>query len=516
MLEHYSPKRVLKTFRFLLTVFLIFRQKTSLLGIKPLEPGELKAVILELGVSFIKLAQVLATRADFFTEDYLRQLRAIHDEVEPMPENDLSSMLSRAYGQDFPFASFDRHPLASASIGQVHQAELKDGTQVAVKIRRLDIEKKVRIDAGLLKFFLKVFQPLFTSHTRNSLQAVLNEFSAMLVKEVDMAMELDNLRKFKETYESETISMPEYYPQYCSHDALVMSFESGLRVDDKAGIQQRGIAFKKVMENLISWYASQMLVKGLFHADPHPGNILVQDDASLTILDFGMVKRLPNSTRVAMIELVKSAHERDFEMFASACERIGLVTSTASPDEISELAERMFDIFSNVNLSAANMQALAFEVLDSMKDFPFKLPQEVVYVMRASTLIEGLGTTYIENFNGIKDIIPVLQNRLPEALGMEEGFAAVARREITALPFTLSRFKSVLMEMSDGNLNVRLSRKTLEALDEHIRALLRPLGFGLVLLAGSFFILFLEFHLSRVLAGFVFLLGAFKIWSALR
>lgn len=516
MLEHYSPRRLLKTFRFLLTVFLIFRQKKSLLGIHPLTPGDLKAVILELGVSFIKLAQVLATRADFFNEDYLKQLRSIHDEVAPMPENDLNSMLSRAYSREFPFASFDRHPLASASIGQVHQAELKDGKMVAVKIRRMGIEKKIRIDIGLLSFFLKVFQPFFTSHTRNSLQAVLNEFSAMIVKEVDMAMELDNLRKFKDTYESEIISIPGYYPEHCNHDALVMSFETGLRIDDKDGMEQRGISFEQVMENLISWYASQMLVKGLFHADPHPGNILVQDNASLTILDFGMVKRLPNSTRVAMIELVKSAHERDFEMFASACERIGLITSTASPDEIRELAERMFDIFSNANLSAANMQALAFEVLDSMKDFPFKLPQEVVYVMRAGTLIEGLGTTFIENFNGVKDILPVLQDRLPEALGMEEGFITVARKEITALPFTLSRFKSVLTDMSDGNLHVRLSRKTLEALDEHIRALLRPLGVGLVLLAGSFFILFLEFHLSRVLAGFVFLVGAFKIWSTLR
>jgi len=516
MLEHYAPNRMLMVFRFLLTIFVICRHKKSFLGIPPLSPEKLREIILDLGVSFIKLAQVLATRADFFSPEYLRELRVIHDEIDPMPEKDLWIMHSRAFGPVSPFASFETKPMASASIGQVHRAVLQDGTEVAVKIRRLDIEKRVRVDIRILRFFIRLFQPFFSKHTRNSLDAVLKEFSAMIVKEADMALELDNLRKFKETYQHPGISMPDYYPAFCSADALVMSYERGLRVDDKDGLDRMGISYVRVMENLISWYAQQMLVRGLFHADPHPGNILVREDASLMILDFGMVKRLHNSTRIAMIEMVKSANERDFELFVSACERLGLITATAPPAEIQEFAERMFDIFSNVNLSAANMQALAFEVMDSMKDFPFKLPQEVVYVMRASTLIEGLGTTYIENFNGVKDILPVLRDRLPEALGMEEGYLSAAKREIVALPLTMRRVKSVITEMSEGNLRVRLSRNTLEAIEDYMRAFMRPLGMGILLMAGAFFILLLEFTFSRMLAGILFFLGALRLWLALK
>jgi len=516
MFEHYHPLRAIKAFRFLLTIFVICMQKKSFLGLSPLSPQMLKKIILDLGVSFIKLAQVLATRADFFNQEYLRELRAIHDEVAPMPEQDLWIMHQRAFGPVSPFASFEAKPIASASIGQVHRARLEDGTLVAVKIRRLDIENRVRVDVRILRFFLTLFQPFFSKLTRNSLEAVLNEFSAMIVKEVDMAIELDNLRKFKDAYQHPNIYIPEYYPEYCSHDALVMSFERGLRIDDKDGLNRMGISFAQVMENLISWYTQQMLVKGLFHADPHPGNILVRQDASLIILDFGMVKRLPNSTRVAMIELLKAANERDFELFSSACERLGLITATAPPVQIQEFAERMFDIFSNVNLSAASMQALAFEVMDSMKDFPFKLPQEVVFVMRASTLIEGLGTTYIENFNGVKDILPVLKDKLPQALGMEDGLISSAKREIVALPLTMRRIKTVITEMSEGNLKVRLSRNTLESIDEYIRAFMRPVGMAILLMAGAFFILLLELSFSRILAGILFFLGAIRLWMAMR
>jgi len=516
MPENYAPSRILKAFRFLLTIFVIFRQKKNFLGIPPLPPEKLKTTILDLGVSFIKLAQVLATRADFFTPKYLSELRAIHDEVAPMPEKDLWIMHGRAFGTVSPFASFEALPIASASIGQVHRATLLDGTEVAVKIRRLDIENRVRVDIRILGFFLRLFRPLFSKHTQNSLEAVLREFSAMIVKEVDMAIELDNLRKFKETYQHPNVSMPDFYPELSSHDALVMSFEKGLRIDDKDGMDHMGISFVRVMDNLISWYARQMLVKGLFHADPHPGNILVSEDASLIILDFGMVKRLHNSTRVAMIEMVKAANERDFELFTSACESLGLITATAPPAEIQEFAERMFDIFSNVNLNAASMQALAFEVLSSMKDFPFKLPQEVVYVMRVSTLIEGLGTTYIENFNGVKDILPVLRDKLPEALGMEEGFFSAGKREITDLPLTMRRIKSIIRETNEDKLTVRLSRITLEAMEEYLRAFMRPVGMGILLMAGAFFILLLDLAFSRILAGILFVLGAVRFWMALK
>ncbi|THB67855.1 MAG: AarF/ABC1/UbiB kinase family protein [Desulfovibrio sp.] len=516
MFTHYSPWRVWKSFRLLLTVFMTVRRKERFLFMRPLSPAALKQTILDLGVCHIKMAQVLATRADFFTEDYLEELRTIHDEVEPMAQKDFQVMFQRAFGEAPPFAEFEETPLASASIGQVHKARLKDGTQVAVKIRRLGILQGVLADIRLVTFFLRMFQPFFSRYTKNSLEAVLKEFTSMIKKEVDMAIEADHLRKFRETYGHCDVRIPGFFPEYSSPDALVMTFEQGVRVDDKERLAALNIDFRDVMARLIDFYTEQMLIKGFFHADPHPGNVLVAEDGTLTILDFGMVKRLPASMRLAMIELVQAAHEQDFESFIGACKRMGVVAASAPESQMQELAERLFDIFGNESLNAASMQSLALDVLDSMKELPFKLPQDVVYVMRASALIEGLGTSFIENFNGVKDVLPVLKRNMYRALGAEAKLFPTLGGEIKALPLTVRRFKAVLTDLSDGTLRVRLSPETLELVSDGVLKRLKPLGLAALFILAAFFIQGYSFRGSGWIAAVLFAFGAIRLYLGVK
>lgn len=511
-----APRRVWLAFRFLHTVFVLVRRAQSFLFLRPLPPRQLKDAILTLGVSFIKLAQVLATRADFFTEDYLAELRGIHDEVAPMSPADFQRAFSQAFGDTPPFASFERAPLASASIGQVHEAVLPDGRRVAVKLRRFGVAARVRGDIFLVRSMLAVFSPFFSRATKNSVEAVLAEFSAMIVKEADLSVELSNLRKFTDAYGDGPVRFPVPEPDISNADALVMSFETGLRIDDKDGLAAAGIDFRQVLDTLIGFYIEQMLVRGYFHADPHPGNILVRDDGGITLLDFGMVKRLPADTRVAMIEVAKTAHDRDYEGFIVACKRLGIVAAGADPGEMMEFSERMFDIFGNASLSAASMQALAFSVLASMKDLPFKVPQDVVYVMRASTLIEGLGTTFIENFNGVKDILPLLRKNLARAMGAEAGLFPTLRSELTSLPLTLRRAKTVLTDLSESNLRVKLSPETLEYASELLRPCLRRIALGLLLFAAAFLVAVMRPPHAAPIAWTLFAAGAVRIWLALR
>lgn len=514
MITHYAPTRLWKAFRYLHTVFCTLRKRERFLLLKPLGPKELRAVILELGVSFIKMAQVLATRADFFSEEYLEELRTIHDEVAPMPRKDLDVVFRAAFGATPPFRHFDPEPMASASIGQVHVATLHSGELVAVKLRRLDITARVLADIRIIRFLLGIFRPLFSSYTKNSLDAVINEFNQMILKEVDLAQELEHLRAFHERYADSGVRFPVPFPRHCSQDALVMSFEEGARIDDVQRLKSMGVDFKAVMEKLVLFYTEQMLVQGFFHCDPHPGNLLIRADGGLSLLDFGMVKRLSRRTRVAMIELVKAAHEQDFELFIVACKRLGVIAAHAPEEQMQEFAERMFAIFADDSLSAANMQALAFQMLDSMKHLPFKLPQEVVFVMRASTLIEGLGTRYVENFNGVKDILPILKDNLPRALGSEAKLFPTLKSEIMDLPLNLRRAKIVLADLSEHNLHVKLAGETLDTLRDELQALFRPVLSGALLLAAGFFLLLLEFPHHRLFAVCLFLGGVLKIlWS---
>ena len=248
-----APRRVWLAFRFLHTVFVLVRRRERFLFLRPLPPRRLKEAILTLGVSFIKLAQVLATRADFFTDDYLAELRGIHDEVAPMPGADFRIAYARAFGEATPFAAFDERPIASASIGQVHEARLADGRRVAVKLRRLGVAALVRGDIRLVRAMLAVFRPFFSRATKNSVEAVLAEFAAMIVKEADLAVELANLRKFTDAYGDGPVRFPVPVPEASNADALVMSFETGWRIDDKQSLAAAGIPFRQVLDALIAF-----------------------------------------------------------------------------------------------------------------------------------------------------------------------------------------------------------------------------------------------------------------------
>ena len=466
-IRQYHPLRVYRVFRVLLTVFLLIRKRPSWLGIRPLKPGELVVAIELLGASFIKLAQVLATRADFFSTGYLEQLRRLHDHLPAMPDQDFQAVFSRAFGNGDCFSNFKQEPLACASIGQVHRAVLQSGEQVAVKLRRNRIERVVREDIRLLGWFLALLHPLFAEYTRNSIEAVLIAFRRTILQETDMQVELSNLERFRQAYPDAGIKMPVPYPTFCSADALVMSFEEGIRFDDRDGLLRLQVSFAGLMEKLVLFYTEQMLVKGFFHADPHPGNLLVTEQGELVLLDFGMVSRIPNATRLAMINTVKAAYERDFELLVQATRKLGIITDSAPQDELTGLAEEIFRIFDNDQLSATSMQELAFGVMDALKEYPFKLPQEIIYVMRASSIIEGLGTSYIENYNGIKDVLPVLRGNLTRALGERDSVWGVVTHELAQLPLTLVKARHLVDTLQQGDLTVHLA-------EEDRRALLRP------------------------------------------
>lgn len=181
-----------------------------------------------------------------------------------------------------------------------------------------------------------------------------------------------------------------------------------------------------------------------------------------------------------MIELVQAATARDYELFIAACERLGVITPTAPSDELLEFAERMFDIFGNIDLDAASMQASALEVLFSMQDMSFEMLREVVCVLRASSLTEGLGTNSIENFNGVKNILPILREKLPKALGVGEGLFRQVPREVGVLLMTFKGGKTIITDESEQKLQVKISRHTVDQISERLRSLPRPLVSGLL------------------------------------
>jgi len=250
-------------------------------------------------------------------------------------------------------------------------------------------------------------------------------------------------------------------------------------------LEELGIDFHPVLERLIDFYAEQMLVVGFFHADPHPGNLLVDKEGNLILLDYGMVKRIDADTRRSIILMIKAAYEKDYDLYITSAKHLGVIAYEAPKSAMAELVEDMFEIFSDESLSALNMQRLAFELLESMRELPFKLPQEAIYILRVSAIIEGLGTTYIENFNGVKDILPVLQKNIPRALGYKSTIFELVLDELKESPYVARDFKTTIKKASSGDLEVQMSLLQLEWLKKEAKEYLRPLvlSFSLMLFA---------------------------------
>ena len=427
-----------------------------------------------------------------------------------MHENEFAQVYKDAFNDHNYFKEFDTTPIASASIGQVHIAYLHDGTKVAVKLRRASIVMQVHADIRILDFFNKLFKPLFSTYTKNSIDAVISEFSKMIVQEISFHNELHNLKTFSEVYANSGIIFPKPYEKYCSDMAIVMSFEEGFRFDDKENLQKYAIDFRPLITKLINFYTDQMLLEGYFHADPHPGNLLVSKDGELILLDFGMVKRVPNATRVAIIELIKAANEQNYELYISANKRLGTVAYEAPTAELAEFSAKMFAIFSNENLTSESMQQLAFDVLASTKDLPFKLPSDAIYILRVSAIIEGLGTTYIENFNGIKDILPTLQENIPKALGAKT-FSELLTQGVKNTPFVLQNIQASFQKIAENDVEVKLSDDQLYWIAKEIKSYIRPLLDGFIFILIGFFTLLYDKELKEV-AFTLFLVGVLKIY----
>ncbi|CAI8197058.1 MAG: putative protein kinase UbiB [Arcobacter lacus] len=332
----------------------------------------------------------------------------------------------------------------------------------------------------------------------------------MIKDEVNFNTELKNLQKFTKVYESSDIHFPVPYEQYCCNSAIVMSFEEGFRFDDKENIFKYNIDFRKIISNLVDFYTDQMLINGYFHADPHPGNILINTKGEIIMLDFGMVKTVPNNSRVAIIELIKAANEQNYEDYILASKKLGIVAYEAPTDELAEFTSKMFDIFSNNNLDSESMQELAFEVLESTRKMPFKLPSDAIYILRVSAIVEGLGTTYIKNFNGVKDILPILQNNLPKALGAKETITETLIDELKDIPFFIKDLKSVIKKANNKELEIELSNNQIAWLKKELKDYLKSVNLSLGLIFSSIFMIIYDKELKEIALG-LFALGILKL-----
>ena len=366
---------------------------------------KLVARVAKLGPTFIKLGQLMSARADIFPEPYLTAIGTLQDQAPPDPTDQIIAVIERELGRpvDEVFDEFEREPAAAASLGQVHEAVI-DGRQVVVKVLRPGVEEVVALDLDIgftLLFWLNV---LFPNHHTRALTNVVREFSHRVREEMDFHRESENIERFQGYFRDDpTVRAPEVLDEYTRRRVLVMERCTGTKIDRLHDQFATGrIEFNEVMEHLTGLYLRMMMVDGFLHADPHPGNLLVQDDGTIVVLDWGMVLDVPRWTREHILDLALTIERDDLDGMINGMYRLGMISPDVSRGEIREAATEILAITARLKSSNRDrVEEIVHEIFDTFYTWPLMLPQELVYLFRTSVLLEGIGIRYDENFDGL-------------------------------------------------------------------------------------------------------------------
>ncbi len=379
------------------------------------------AAIAALGPTFVKLAQVFGARADLIGEPYISVLGTLHDQVPPVPIEAIERELLSAYGRppEAVFERFDRTPVAAASLGQVHRASYK-GRDVAVKVLRPDVEQLIEEDLRIARRLMRWLVWQWPNPHVRGVATVIEEFSARIADEMNFHLEAEYATEIRQNFVGdEDVIVPEIVHELTRQRVIVLDFVEGRRIDRLDVSESEA---KRITSVLIEMYIQMMLIDGLFHADPHPGNLLVTADGRLALLDFGMVVRVEPETRLHLIRTVLAAVRKDPEGIIAGFTKLGLIAPNADPREIDRLVHLLLDTAYRQDTTTQDRikMMLADRVMHALYDFPVVLPRDMVYFARTASLIEGLGTRYDPYFQAIPVASPIvlrMRSRILRSLG---------------------------------------------------------------------------------------------------
>jgi len=372
-----------------------------------------------LGPTFVKLAQIFASRADLIPEPYLHALGTLTDRVPPVPWPTLRAALADAWqaDPDTIVTALDPEPMAAGSLGQVHRARY-EGRDVVVKVLRPGVEAIVDRDVRLSRKIVNAVYARWTHVHVLGFRVVLDEFDRHVREEMDFEREAMQCLRMRERFADEPrLRIPTVETALTRRTVLVLEFLEGTRIDRLDEQLARGVVRAETLtETLIETYARMMLRDGVFHADPHPGNLLVDRRGRLVLLDFGMVIDVPVATRKALFDTILSAIRRDAEGTVRGMYALGMVAPGTPPDTMRALVATLLDIAYSDTATIERARVVADRVLQELFNWPIILPGELVYFARTAALIEGVGARYDRHFNSIRVASPIMLRLRKELL----------------------------------------------------------------------------------------------------
>ena len=358
--------------------------------------------LLELGPTFIKVGQLFSTRADLFPVEYVEELSKLQDRVPAFSFEKVATIIKKDFGKPLEelFLSFDPTPLAAASLGQVHKAQLKSEEEVVVKIQRPGLPQLFTIDLGILKQITRYFQ----SHPRwgkgRDWLGIYEECSRILWLETDYLNEGRNADIFRRNFRNANwVKVPKVYWRYTSPSVLTLEYMPGIKISNYEALEVAGLERKILAQLGAKAYLQQLLNDGFFHADPHPGNLAVSADGALIFYDFGMMGQIKANVKEKLMEMLFGITEKNADRVVNALVDLDALKINDDPGPVRRSVQFMLDNFMDKPFEEQSINQISEDLFEIAYDQPFRFPATFTFVMRAFSTLEGVGKGLDPEFN---------------------------------------------------------------------------------------------------------------------
>jgi ubiquinone biosynthesis protein len=461
----------------------------------PSYPVRMRQALEDLGPIFVKFGQILSTRKDLLPAEFADEFAKLQDSVPPFPGSKARAQIEQAFGCPIEdkLDDFDETPMASASVAQVHAARLKSGDEVVVKVLRPGIEKTIRRDVGLLEIIARLANRYWKEARRLHPIEVVNDYKRTILDELDLQREAGNASQLRRNWEgSDILFVPEIYWDLTSKNVLVMERIHGTPISDIPALKQQGISMKKLGEQGVEVFFTQVFRDNFFHADMHPGNIFVEPSGRYIAVDFGIVGSLTTDDQRYLAENLLAFFNRDYRRVAELHVESGWVPQNTRVDEFETAIRSVCEPIFNKPLSEISFGHFLLNLFQTARRFDMEVQPQLVLLQKTLLYIEGLGRQLYPELDLWSTAKPYLEEWMQQQVGPK----AFARKLKTNLP-KMTEYAAdmpillhkVLNDAAEGKLELIIKSEELTKLrketKENHRNMVSTISGGAMLIAGS-------------------------------